>query len=112
MDDPYLSQLSDNNSPSKPSKKRFDRPTDRLKNETVRETTTAASSQAGQYDRKTLTFRPEVIARVREIGQRERVGLLAMFRWLVDMGLEAYDRGERPEPAEPLIHQLKTDIGS
>ena len=79
--------------------------------ETAEEVTTSAipvSLQAGRFIRWTITVLPERRARVNQIANElsvemsERTGapvkvpLLTLARWLIDQGIAAYERGERP----------------
>lgn len=79
--------------------------------ETAEEVTTSAipvSLQAGQFVRWTITVRPERWERAKQIaeelsvevsdrtGAPAKVPLLTLARWLIDQGIAAYERGERP----------------
>lgn len=66
------------------------------------------SLQAGRFVRKTITLLPARLARVDQIaeelkaeieartGMPSSVPLLTLYRWLIDQGIAAYERGERP----------------
>lgn len=74
----------------------------------VTSTPTPESLKAGQYVRWTITVLPETLERVRQMavalsdevstdeGRSVHVPVLALARWLIDRGIEAYERGERP----------------
>lgn len=76
-------------------------------NEAQRATTTRAQ-RAGQYTRKTITLKPEQIQYIAEIAEQNQVGILAMYRWLIDQGLESFEAGARPEPANKPDHDINT----
>ena len=69
---------------------------------------TPPSLQAGKFIRWTITVLPERLERVKAIAQAlsdevsaaqgvpVKVPLLTLARWLIDMGIAAYERGERP----------------
>ena len=80
----------------KQSGKRFDSPADRLSASQVAEVT-QNKSRAGRYMRKTLTLPPEQIHYISELADQEQIGLLEFYRWLIDVGLQAYEEGARPE---------------
>lgn len=63
--------------------------------------------QAGQYARKTITLLPEQVKYVKEMADREGIGILALYRWLVDQGLQAYERGERPAPEREVVQDVQ-----
>lgn len=100
-----LSQIDDDR-PGK--KKQFDSATSKLSRRTVRQTTASNATRAGQYDRKTITLLPNQIAYIDEIRREEGVGVLAFYRWLIDQGLQNYEAGARPQPADTPIHDLHT----
>ncbi|MCI0397499.1 MAG: hypothetical protein L0332_23630 [Chloroflexi bacterium] len=88
-------------------KKQFDSATQRLSRQSVRQATTPDSVQAGQYDRKTITLPPEQIAYIDRLRKAEGIGVLAFYRWLIDQGLQNYERGARPEPQDKAVHDLR-----
>ena len=76
--------------------------------EAVTTSAVPASLQAGKYVRWTITLLPERLGRVKAIanalsaevsderGEPVQVPVLTLARWLVDQGIAAYERGERP----------------
>ncbi len=105
-----LSPLDSGNKKKKTSsrnKKQFNSPTSRLSKKSVRQTTTSKAKQAGQYDRKTITLLPEQIAYIAEIAQAEGVGILALYRWLIDQGLQNYENGATPQPTQQVNHDIQ-----
>jgi hypothetical protein len=76
--------------------KTFDSPTERLSARQVAEVT-QSKSLAGKYMRKTLTLPPEQIHYINKMAEQEDIGLLEFYRWLIDLGLQAYENGARPE---------------
>ncbi len=82
-----------------------------LTSQTVAAVTTPpipVSLQAGKYVRWTITLLPERLERVKAIaaalsaevsderGEPVEVPVLTLARWLVEQGIAAYERGERP----------------
>ncbi len=116
MFDP-LSELENKNeaSPSKENRKQstrhkqFDSATARLNTGQVRSVVTPESVRAGQYDRKTITLPPKQIRLIDQLRRNEGIGILAFYRWLIDQGLQAYEEGSRPRPADKVIHDV--DLG-
>lgn len=58
---------------------------------------TSSKSMAGRYKRMTITLLPGQIQHVRDLAERERMGLLEFVRWLIDLALQEYEVGRRPE---------------
>jgi hypothetical protein len=56
-----------------------------------------SGSRVGQYIRRTITVPPEQDAYIAEVADRESMGKLAMYRWLLDYALSRYEAGVRPE---------------
>lgn len=105
-----LSQLGEGNKKKRTSsrnKKHFNSPTSRLSRKSVRKATTSKAKQAGQYDRKTITLLPEQIAYIAEIAEAEGVGILALYRWLIDQGLQNYENGAAPQPTRQVNHDIQ-----
>lgn len=55
--------------------------------------------QAGQYIRRTFTFREAQLARIKELAAEWNVSENDLARWLVDVGLEMTAAGRMPEVA-------------
>lgn len=56
-----------------------------------------SSLVAGKYIRRTFTLTPGQLRRIREIAQELHFSETAVARWLLDEGIEQWDRGTRPE---------------
>lgn len=80
-------------------KRVFDNP---LENVTARETGMAVGSSliAGQYIRRTFTFTPGQLERIREVARELHIAETSIARWLIDEGLAQWERGVRPELEE------------
>jgi hypothetical protein len=65
------------------------------------------TTKAGQYMRKTITLLPEQVDYIKELAEQDDVGILAFYRWLVDQGLLAYERGERPTPEREVAQDVR-----
>ena len=88
----------------------LNQPTERVSSKTKRTVTTSDAKRAGQFDRKTIYITPDMIEWVSETAAAEGIGLLAFYRFLLNAGRVAYEKGDAiPEAAPPLIHRLKTD---
>lgn len=60
---------------------------------------TGSSVQAGQYVRRTFTFREEQLARIRSLAAEWDVSENDVARWLIDVGLAEVGDGRQPEIA-------------
>lgn len=58
-----------------------------------------SSTQAGQYVRRTFTFRAEQLARLRALVAEWEVSENDVARWLIDIALEEVGGGRWPEVA-------------
>lgn len=56
-----------------------------------------SSTQAGQYVRRTFTFREEQLARLRALAAEWEVSENDAARWLIDIALKEVGGGRRPE---------------
>jgi hypothetical protein len=56
-----------------------------------------SSLVAGQYIRRTFTFTPGQLRRVKEIARELHIAETGIARWLIDEGLMQWERGVRPE---------------
>lgn len=65
------------------------------------------SMKAGSYVRQTITILPKMRKLIKKLATENRVSLLAFYRWLLDLGLQAYEDGARPEPSEPTYTNVK-----
>jgi hypothetical protein len=55
---------------------------------------------AGQYIRRTFTFTPGQLQRVKEIARTLHIPETSVARWLMDEGLAQWEKGTRPELEE------------
>ena len=58
---------------------------------------TQEKSMAGQYKRKTISLPPEQVRYINQIAKKEGLGVLEVYRWLIDLAISHYEAGERPE---------------
>jgi hypothetical protein len=58
---------------------------------------TADKSMAGQYKRKQILIPPDQLIYIRKKAKEIGVSQAELFRWLIDYGLTALDRGIKPE---------------
>ena len=63
---------------------------------TVQRVARPDTTRAGRYKRKTITLLPGQIQYIDQLAEKNGLGILAMYRWLVDLGLQAYEAGNRP----------------
>lgn len=59
-----------------------------------------SSLVAGQYIRRTFTFTPGQLERIKEIARTLRIPETSVARWLIDEGLARWQEGIRPELEE------------
>ena len=62
-----------------------------------------SSLVAGQYIRRTFTFTPGQLARIKEIARELHISETGIARWLIDEGLEQWEQGVRPEVEERAV---------
>lgn len=62
-----------------------------------------SSLVAGQYIRRTFTFTPGQLRRIKEIARELHIAETGIARWLIDVGLQAWEEGERPELEEASV---------
>jgi len=56
----------------------------------------SSSLVAGQYIRRTFTFTPRQLARIKEIARELHISETGIARWLIDRGLGQWEQGVRP----------------
>lgn len=103
--DPFANADDNMYTPTPPPagrKKSFPIPLDALSAREIDEATQNAS-RAGQYRRKTITLLPGQIDYLQAVAEKENVGLLALYRWLIDQGLQAYENGARPVVEQKIV---------
>jgi len=62
-----------------------------------------SSLVAGQYIRRTFTFTPKQLARIKEIARELHISETGIARWLIDEGLAQWEQGVRPEVEERTV---------
>jgi hypothetical protein len=62
-----------------------------------------SSLVAGQYIRRTFTFTPRQLARIKEIARELHISETGIARWLIDLGLGQWEAGQRPEIEEKAV---------
>jgi len=62
-----------------------------------------SSLVAGQYIRRTFTFTPGQLARIKEIARELHISETGIARWLIDQGLSQWEQGVRPEVEERTV---------
>lgn len=62
-----------------------------------------SSLVAGRYIRRTFTFTPGQLDRIKEIARELHISETGIARWLIDVGLTAWDNGLRPEVEEKAV---------
>ena len=65
------------------------------------------SMKAGDYVRQTITIPPTQRDLLKQLAKDNQVSLLSFYRWLLDKGLQAYENGDRPQPAEPVYREVQ-----
>lgn len=115
-DDPILDQLGEawgETQAAAPATKQssgkgINRPTiDRV---TVRGASVATARRAGPFNRKTIYVPPMLEREIEAAAERDGIGKMAFYRFLLVTGWEAYESGRAvPEPSVPVAHRLKSD---
>lgn len=62
-----------------------------------------SSLVAGQYIRRTFTFTPGQLARIKAIARELHISETGIARWLIDEGLGQWQQGVRPEVEEQAV---------
>ncbi|MGD2078057.1 MAG: hypothetical protein PVH18_06720 [Chloroflexota bacterium] len=93
--------------PKKPRRKRarvgdFGNPLDNVST-TDKAKAVDSSLVAGQYIRRTFTFTPGQLARIKEIARELHISETGIARWLIDQGLDQWEQGVRPEVEERAV---------
>lgn len=60
---------------------------------------------AGQYIRRSFTFRPDQLDSVDQFASSLGLSKNDLLRWFVDMGIEAVEQGEQPPVREEVRHR-------
>jgi len=60
---------------------------------------------AGQYIRRSFTFRPDQLDSVDQLSSLLGLSKNDLLRWFVDMGVEAVNQGEQPPVREEVRHR-------
>lgn len=60
---------------------------------------------AGQYMRRSFTFRPDQLDSIDEVASQLGLSKNDLMRWFVDMGLDAVAQGEEPPISEEIRHR-------
>jgi len=63
------------------------------------------ASVAGQYLRRSFTFRPDQLENIEQLAGLLGLSQNDLVRWFTDMGIEAVDDGERPPLTEEVRHR-------
>lgn len=113
FDDP-LREMAEMPSVVVPKRRRpaaFDQPLRDVTAGELSRVTTPDSQIAGRYIRRTFTFTPGQLRRIRELAAELGLSENGAARWLIDEGLAQYDAGARPEivaqtvKAEPRLRE-------
>lgn len=67
------------------------------------------ASVAGQYVRRSFTFRPDQLESIEYLAGQLGLSQNDMVRWFTDMGVEAVEQGTRPPVAEDVRHRYDPD---
>lgn len=67
------------------------------------------SSVAGQYIRRSFTFRPDQLESIEHLAGELGLSQNDLVRWFTDMGIESVEEGVRPPVAEEVRHRYDPD---
>lgn len=67
------------------------------------------ASVAGQYVRRSFTFRPDQLESIEYLASQLGLSQNDLVRWFTDMGIEAVEEGIRPPVAEEVRHRYDPD---
>jgi len=68
------------------------------------------ASVAGNYIRRSFTYRPDQLDRIEDFAQELGLSKNDLMRWFTDMGIEAVEQGERPPMAEEVRRKYDPGI--
>jgi hypothetical protein len=81
----------------------IDDPFANLDRSEARKVTGKTATLAGQYLRRTFTFTPGQLEKVREIAEELSLSEMDVMRWFTNMGIDAFLEGARPEVRETAV---------
>ena len=87
---------------SRTKNKQFTNPLDAV-SDTDKAKAVGSSLVAGRYIRRTFTFTPGQLRRIKELARELHIAETGIARWLIDEGLAQWERGIRPELEEQAI---------
>ena len=64
---------------------------------------------AGQYVRRSFTFRPEQLEQIEQLAAQLGLSQNDLVRWFTDMGVEAVEQGVRPPVSAEVRHRYDPD---
>jgi hypothetical protein len=67
------------------------------------------ASVAGQYIRRSFTFRPDQLESIEYLAGQLGLSQNDLVRWFIDMGIGTVEQGERPPVAEEVRHRYDPD---
>ena len=97
FDDPLAIMSNAREERPKKGKRPYDEPLAQVGRKQAAKATAKDSLTAGQYIRRQFTFLPAQLDKLAEVAEELNLSQNAAARWLVDVGLEAYMSGERPD---------------
>ena len=80
----------------------FDNPLDEVST-TDKARAVDSSLVAGRYIRRTFTFTPGQLVRIKDIARELHISETGIARWLIDEGLDQWEHGVRPEVEERAV---------
>lgn len=81
----------------RPKRQEYDEPLRAVDRRQAAKASGKDSLTAGQYVRRQFTFLPAQLDKLAEVADELNLSQNAAARWLIDVGLEAYMNGERPD---------------
>jgi hypothetical protein len=102
-----MSSMPDPEPENRPKRRRmkvgdFENPLDRVST-TDKARAVDSSLVAGRYIRRTFTFTPVQLARIKAIARELHISETGIARWLIDQGLAQWEKGVRPEVEEEAV---------
>lgn len=102
-----MSAMSDPEPDNRPRRRRmkvgdFANPLDRVST-TDKARAVDSSLVAGRYIRRTFTYTPVQLARIKTIARELHISETGIARWLIDQGLAQWEKGVRPEVEEEAV---------
>lgn len=95
--DPLAQMRQTSGDDGRKGKSKYDEPLRQVDRRQAAKATAKDNMMAGQFMRRQFLFSPGQLDMIVRVGEELNLSQNAAARWLIDVGLEAYMNGERPD---------------